>query len=71
MKHWLMLLLLNAVAWAQGGHALNASTFPGADCGAKVNAAEASLGANGGEIDVDNSCGTSVCTKVMTPGSVR
>jgi len=36
---------------------LNASQFAGADCGAKISAADATLGSSSGEIDVNLACG--------------
>lgn len=53
-------LILNAVSWGQ----VNAASFHKGDCGANIAAAEASLGSNTGEIDVDNSCGTSAWSAV-------
>jgi hypothetical protein len=41
-----------------------ADQFPGGDCGAKVNAADADLAANAGEIWVSNACGTAITTPV-------
>jgi hypothetical protein len=58
-------LVCNALAWAQGGKSVGAATFPGADCGAKINAGDAALGANPGEIVVTNDCGTSQWTPVV------
>jgi YVTN family beta-propeller protein len=47
-----------------------ASAFPGADCGAKINAASADIGAlNAGEIWVDQSCGTTWTTAVVIGGN--
>src|SRR5205823_2958580 len=42
-----------------------ADQFAGADCGAKINAAEADLGATPGEIWVNQNCGTSWTTAVV------
>jgi hypothetical protein len=47
-----------------GSNVVQASNYPGADCGAKVNAADASLGTVAGEIDVDKNCGTEWATPI-------
>jgi hypothetical protein len=52
-------LVFNVLASAQSGKSVDAATFPASDCGAKINAADAALGANPGEIVVTNDCGTS------------
>jgi len=44
---------------------LNAAEFPGSDCGAKINAADTALGSTGGEIDVNQACGTTWTTPVV------
>ncbi len=41
-----------------------ADQFPGADCGAKINAADADLAINAGEIWVSQLCGTTITTAV-------
>lgn len=46
------------------GPAIGADQQPGADCGAKINAADAALGGNAGEIWVNQDCGTSWTTAV-------
>jgi hypothetical protein len=58
-------LLLNVLSWGQGKTSINAATFTGADCGIKINAAEAKLGANPGEIVVTDACGTSKWSPVF------
>jgi hypothetical protein len=42
-----------------------ADQFPGSDCGAKINAADKSLGSQPGEIDVRPTCGTVWTTPVI------
>lgn len=42
-----------------------ASQFPGSDCGAQINAADANLGSSAGEIWVDNDCGLSWTSPVV------
>lgn len=42
-----------------------ASQFPGSDCGAKINAADADLGSTPGEIWINQACGTSWTTPVV------
>jgi hypothetical protein len=56
-----VLVCFALAGWCRGQSkdAVRASAFPGADCGAKINAAEASLGSAAGAIEVDNSCGIS------------
>lgn len=46
------------------GQAL-AGRFPGADCGAKINAADAALGKAAGEILINRDCGSSLITPVI------
>jgi hypothetical protein len=41
-----------------------ASQRPGADCGAKINSADAALGSNAGEIWLDKNCGSTLTTPV-------
>ena len=41
-----------------------ADQFPGGDCGAKINAADADLGTNAGEIWVSNACGMTLASAV-------
>jgi hypothetical protein len=57
--------LLNIVAWGQNGKVVNAANFSGEDCGSKINAAEAALGAEAGEIIVTEACGTSKWSPVV------
>ena len=52
----------------QGSPAL-ASRFPGSDCGAKINAADDSLGSSPGEIWIDQACGTVWTTNLRFSGS--
>lgn len=42
-----------------------ASQFPGADCGAKINAAETALSTTAGVIEVDSACGSTLATAVV------
>jgi hypothetical protein len=76
--NWLMqMAIFRAASWtnAQGTSStrshqvLDASQFPGADCGMKVNAAEAALGSSAGEIQVSNACGTTVWSPVTISNS--
>ncbi|MDE2312255.1 MAG: right-handed parallel beta-helix repeat-containing protein, partial [Patescibacteria group bacterium] len=46
-----------------------ASSFAGADCSAKINAASADLGSSAGEIWVDQSCGTSWTSTTTIPSN--
>jgi len=55
---------LTATSPVQIGTIRYASGFTGSDCGAKVNAADANLGATAGEIWVDQNCGTTFTTAV-------
>jgi parallel beta-helix repeat protein len=61
--------LLAALAGAQtrGGRRVDAERFPGADLGAKINAADKSLGAGAGEVVV-SSGGTVRTQVVVSPG---
>ena len=43
----------------------NAADYSGADCGAKINAADTALGATAGDIDVNQACGTTWTTPVV------
>ena len=63
------LLAAGAVACAQtgGGRRVDAEKFPGADLGARINAADKSLGAGAGEIVV-SSGGTVRTQVVVSPG---
>jgi len=56
---------LSASGWTQGGRTVNAATLSGADCGARINAAEASLGENAGQIVVTDACGMSKWSPVL------
>jgi hypothetical protein len=68
LDRWILataIFLFSASAWGQTGKPVNAASFPGADCGAKINAAEAALGASAGEIVVTDACGTSKWSPVV------
>jgi len=54
-----------AIAAATTNSVLNAAEFSGSDCGAKINSADASLGSAGGEIDVNQACGTTWTTQAI------
>jgi len=68
LDRWMLataIFLFSASAWGQTGKTVDAASFPGADCGAKINSAEAALGASAGEIIVTDACGTSKWSPVV------
>ena len=54
-----------AITAATTNSVVNAAEFSGSDCGAKINAADTLLGSTGGEIDVNQACGTTWTTQVV------
>jgi len=71
--NWLMqMAVFRDASWTVAGpwtpvrfdQVLNASQFPGADCGQSINAAEAYLGAAPGEIQVGNACAAATWSPV-------
>ncbi len=64
MKRWALLCVLTAMAWGQSTTLVNAGSYAGRDCGAKITAAEAALASTSAEIDVDGSCGSSTWSPV-------
>jgi hypothetical protein len=54
-----------AITAATTNSVVNAAEFSGSDCGAKINSADSSLGSTGGEIDVNQACGTIWTTQAV------